>query len=352
MILPFFLAITCVAVCAQQSAFGKSVGSSCDASLSGLRAAGALCANAANGKVICGGHVQVSGNNQNPFVAAFDQSGQQLWCRNDYERSGDDGTVVGVASTANADEVVVVFTATGTQGDASNDYRRFTADGWLSSYTAGSPGGGGGGKVLVLAVLAIADGAPLRGTFLTAILSSGKTNSVTRAVALLEDDASDSIALAVWSAFSPRGTDKKRLECDDLYSETRDANWMVIFNRQLSTAKASCAPACNAECDSDLLQTLVGVPDRDGQLLDTNLFKLASAALTPMPTSTAGSMLSTLANQTLTNATLATAVGSGTLNRTRTTAPMPLQNTQPSNDALQLSLALAAALAALCALVK
>jgi hypothetical protein len=43
------------------------------------------------------------------------------------------------------DALYGVFTATGTQGTSSTDYRRFTTTGWLTSY-----GAGGGPKVSVI----------------------------------------------------------------------------------------------------------------------------------------------------------------------------------------------------------
>lgn len=56
------------------------------------------------------------------------------------------------------DLLYVVFTATGAQGDASGDLRRFTQQGWLTSYSDASPGGGGGAKVSAIVQLDPATG--------------------------------------------------------------------------------------------------------------------------------------------------------------------------------------------------
>lgn len=78
------------------------------------------------------GTVQASANNQNPIVTSF-TNGLRDWVRTDYETTGADGTGRGLLSDG-AGRLYAVFTADGTQGAPSQDYRRFTSSGWLPTY--------------------------------------------------------------------------------------------------------------------------------------------------------------------------------------------------------------------------
>ncbi len=152
---------------------------------------------------------QASGNNQDPVMVRFD-AGRQTWCHDDYERSGDDGRGYGLLWSG--DLLLGVFSATGAQGDAAQDLRRFTGSGWLRSYADASPGGGGGPKVAVVIGIDPATGAgrPGTGTWLTS-LNNGKVNSllVTSLAA-----TGGTVRVGVRSWFAPRGTDRKALTCD------------------------------------------------------------------------------------------------------------------------------------------
>ncbi len=180
---------------------------------------------------IYAGYQQVSRDNQNPIVVRFDQ-GRRTWCRTDYESTEDDGKGYGLLWNGSND-LYTVFTATGTQGTASQDYRRFSTRGWLRSY-----GNGGGSQVSVIVRLNPNTGNPTAGTFLTAVLSSGRTNSLV--VRDLEwADGQVIVTADAW--YSPRRIDRQPMTCTGaspfVYTLTLGAN--------LSQVSAAAAERCS-----------------------------------------------------------------------------------------------------------
>lgn len=175
------------------------------------------------------GAQQVSGDNQDPRVVRFD-GGRQTWCRDDLERSGDDGRGYGLLWSG--DTLLGVFSATGNQGDASGDLRRFTGSGWLKSYADASPLGGGGPKVAVVVGLDPDTGAGIAGlgTWITA-LNFGKVNSATVTGLDLVDGG---IEVEVNSAFASRRPDRSAADCDD----TSPFPTTYTFNRSLTEVTA------------------------------------------------------------------------------------------------------------------
>lgn len=134
--------------------------------------------------VFCSGYAQVSSINKNPVFAKYSASSPEnapLWCRTDYETTGDDGTGQGVVLDTVEGSLYGLFTATGDQGTA--DFGRWASNGWLRSYSDASPAGGGGAKVSIVAKIDPETGDPLLATFVTALLSSGKVNSVSSVIA-------------------------------------------------------------------------------------------------------------------------------------------------------------------------
>jgi hypothetical protein len=180
---------------------------------------------------IFAGYQQVAANNQNPIVARF-EGDTQTWCRSDYETSGDDGTAYGLIWDG-ANELYAAFSATGTQGDASSDYRRFTQSGWLTGY-----GNGGGAKVTVLLKLDTSDGSPVAGTYLRSQKSDGKTNSLVITGLAFVEDAEIQVLSDAW--FSPLATDKAPLSC----SGSSPFDYELIFDRALSKPRRASATNC------------------------------------------------------------------------------------------------------------
>lgn len=141
---------------------------------------------------------QVSGNNQNPIIASF---GSQTWVGTDYEITGADGRGLGLAWTGT--ELYAVFTVDGTQGTPSEDFRRKSQEAttsWLRSY-----GQGGGPKASVIGQIDPATGELLAAAYLTAILSSGNSNTLT--VKDIGTNNDGNLVIQAESFFSPRRPD-------------------------------------------------------------------------------------------------------------------------------------------------
>ncbi|MGF1662576.1 MAG: hypothetical protein ACFCVG_08910 [Kineosporiaceae bacterium] len=179
---------------------------SCGDSEAAVAASGAPHVIAGSGAVYVGAQ-QVEGDNQDPRVVRF-EGGEQVWCRDDLETSGDDGRAYGVLWSG--DRLYVVVSAVGTQGEPSGDLRRYTGSGWLTSYTDASPGGGGGAEVSVLVQLDPVTGEAVAGTWLTAVTADGETNSlVVTALATVGGD----VVVDADAWYSPRGADGRPLAC-------------------------------------------------------------------------------------------------------------------------------------------
>ncbi|MFK7800592.1 MAG: hypothetical protein AB8G95_03075 [Anaerolineae bacterium] len=189
-----------------------------------------------NDQAIYIGYQQISGNNQDPIVTRFD-NGVQIWCRTDYETTNDDNRGVGVYWNGTNDGLYLTFSATGTQGSTNQDFRRFAKNGWLKSYTDGSINGGGGPKVVILAKANPADGEIEAATFLTAVTSTNKTNSMLATKLTLVNDQLKVEALA-W--YSPRNIDKSGMSCNG----PSPFSYTIYLTPDLSTAISASAENC------------------------------------------------------------------------------------------------------------
>ncbi len=179
------------------------------------------------------GFTQVSGNNQDPRIARFD-NGQQTWCREDYEITTDDGRGYGLVWDG-SDRLYAAFTVNGTRGTASQDFRRFATNGWLSSY-----GAGGGPSVTVLAQIAPTTGDVQQATFISAIQSNGASNSLILTELTLGTTA---VNIRAQSSFSPRRADRTPFTCNNVGVGGLD--YTAIFTPDLSTVTQADAPACS-----------------------------------------------------------------------------------------------------------
>ena len=178
------------------------------------------------GATVYVGYQQVSSNNQNPIVVQF-SGGERQWCRTDYEQTGVDGTAYGVFW--DAEGLYVIFSVDG----GSYDFNFGASNGWLSSY-----GAGGGPKIAVISQLDPATGDPLHGTFLSAVLSNGKTNSlVARDICRVGDE----IRVLADSWYAPRHLDGRRIEsCEG----SSPLDYAIAFSLDLTTARAVSSVAC------------------------------------------------------------------------------------------------------------
>lgn len=174
------------------------------------------------------GYNQVSSNNKDPWVASF-TNGKLNWYRKDYEVTDDDSQGTHLLWNSTSKTLYAAFTATGTQGTAQEDFRRFATNGWLKSYTDSSPGGGGGGKVSILTKIDFASGNITAASFLTA-LNGTKTNSVS--VKNLSFSGNNLVVEAD-SAFAPRKADRTAMIANGVSSS--EPNYKVVFAPDLGS---------------------------------------------------------------------------------------------------------------------
>lgn len=177
------------------------------------------------------GYQQVSSNNQNPILVKF-VNGVQEWARTDYETTGDDQKGYGLIWDGQQN-LYAVFSATGTQGQSSEDFRRFAQDGWLRSY-----GSGGGAKVAIIAKIDPENGDISKATFLYSKLSSGNSNSMAVKTLSFEDDGQIKVNANAW--FSPLNVDKQPFSC----SGSSPFDYTIVFSNDLSTAISAEAAGC------------------------------------------------------------------------------------------------------------
>lgn len=145
------------------------------------------------------GFWQESGNNQDPIIASFDsENPDNNWVRTDYESTGADGRGFGLFWDGS--NLYGVFSTDGTQGTPSEDWRRASGDAtqnWLRSY-----GAGGGAKISVLGRIDPATGDLVDAAYLSAVLSSGNSNTLT--VTDITSNDAGNLVVSAESFFSPR----------------------------------------------------------------------------------------------------------------------------------------------------
>lgn len=163
-----------------------------------IRTSGAASLKVGN-RILYIGTQQVSRTNQNPLVVAFDRNTRKrLWSRTDYEVTGADGRGYGLFFGHN--KLYALFSIDGTQGTPNQDFRRvsqFATQSWLKSY-----GNGGGAKVTVVAQIDPTTGKLLRAAYLSSVLSSGNSNSLS--VTGASFNATGNVVLKANAYFSPR----------------------------------------------------------------------------------------------------------------------------------------------------
>jgi hypothetical protein len=152
------------------------------------------------------GSQQVSSINQNPIIASFDSKNpSNNWVKTNYETTGADGRGYGLFWDGNS--LYGVFSVDGTQGSSSQDFRRASSGAtqqWLKSY-----GQGGGSKVAVLARIDPKTGNMTDAAYLSAVLSSGKSNSL--AVTDISTNSKGNLVVKAQSYFAPRRPDGKAM---------------------------------------------------------------------------------------------------------------------------------------------
>lgn len=188
---------------AVRSAVGEAIAFSCSDSEADIRAKEGQSVTFGDTTIYIG-YRQVSRNNQDPRLIRFD-NGDRVWCRDDYEVTGDDSQGYGLVWDGDRN-LYAVFSSTGAQGSSTEDFREFARGGWLQSY-----GSGGGAKVAVLARINPDTGDVDAATFLTAQLSSGRSNTV---VVKELNFAENELSVRADSFYSPRKSDRTPFSCE------------------------------------------------------------------------------------------------------------------------------------------
>lgn len=152
------------------------------------------------------GTQQVSSINQNPIVASFDSANPgNNWVKTNYEATGTDGRGYGLYWDGS--NLYGVFSVDGTQGSASEDFRRVSGgatQSWLRSY-----GQGGGAKIAVLGNLDPRTGELVGAAYISSRLDSGKSNSL--GVTGLSVNSSGNLVVKANSWYAPRRVDGSQM---------------------------------------------------------------------------------------------------------------------------------------------
>lgn len=175
---------------------------------------------------------QVSNNNQDPILTSF-TNGMRDWTTTDIETTGADSRGIALLWDGN-NELYAAFTTDGTQGSVNEDFRRFTNDGWLKTY-----GQGGGAKATVLLKIDPNTGMGIvgNGTFVSALLSNGNTNTL---VPTNMSFSGTNIILEADSFFNPRRIAKDKMV--QTTSGDSPFDYTITFNNSLTQANSAIAP--------------------------------------------------------------------------------------------------------------
>lgn len=203
---------------------------SCQESEAAIKAKGTAAVNFGESTIYIG-YQQVSSRNKDPRLARFDR-GLRVWCKTDYETTAKDSVGYGLLWDGSSN-LYGVFSSTGDQGLASQDFRRFAAQGWLRSY-----GAGGGPQVAVIARIDPRTGTVRQATFLSALLTSGKSNTLL--VNGLEWTG-QSLRVKVIAWYAPRRVDRTRYNCQG----SPPFNYQLEINAILSTVLRTQSDRCS-----------------------------------------------------------------------------------------------------------
>lgn len=216
-------------VSAVSSVQSRAVAFTCNDSEANIRARGGASVTVGQSTIYIG-YQQVSSTNKDPRMIRFD-AGRRVWCKTNYEFTGDDSTGYGLVWQGG--DIYAVFSSTGTQGSSSQDFRRFATLGWLSSY-----GNGGGAKVAILARINPVNGDVRVATFLSSVLSSGRTNSMQVNRLMLQSNGNLVVGASAWSY--PRRANRTRMTCNS----ASPYPYTIEFTPNLNAAVQATATGC------------------------------------------------------------------------------------------------------------
>ena len=182
------------------------------------------------------GTEQVSSNNQNPILRSFDpKNPKNNWKRRDIETSGTDGRGYGLLWTVKS--LYGVFSVDGTQNDGT-DFRKAASGAqlnWLKSY-----GFGGGARIGIIGQIDPSTGKLLKAAHLSAITSSGRTNTLNISDATV--NGKGNLVIKAKSFFSPRQPDGSAKEQKPGNNADSPFDYTVELTSDLSRVVKTTAP--------------------------------------------------------------------------------------------------------------
>lgn len=171
------------------------------------------------------GFDQVSGINQDPYVLKEDGSGNELW-RLNHENTPVDSRAVLVTLDAEGNPWVI-FTVDGGSNDAGYINKKEIETDAFSGVYANSYGSGGGAKVSIIAKLNPSTGKIVKGSFMTARLTSGSTNTLNITKIGFKDG---NFAFEISSSAWPPGKGTSYSRFPDITDEDRvDGSFKVYY---------------------------------------------------------------------------------------------------------------------------
>ncbi|MEL7143468.1 MAG: DUF4114 domain-containing protein [Cyanobacteria bacterium J06643_4] len=182
------------------------------------------------------GTEQATAINQDPILRSFDPvNPANNWTQDTLETSGTDGRGLGLLWSGSA--LYGIFSVDGAQNNGT-DFRPAASNAtqnWLKSY-----GSGGGPKIAVIAQLDPTTGALLKAAHLSAILSDGKTNSLSVTGATVKNNGN--LVIQAQSFSSPRRPDGTALTKNPGNTAGSPFDYTIEITSDLATVISTNAP--------------------------------------------------------------------------------------------------------------
>jgi hypothetical protein len=169
------------------------------------------------------GYDQVSSINQDPYIQKTNSNGETVW-RIRYEETPVDGR--GTIIAFENEKLLAVFTLDGGSTDSKYLNKHHVLDGAFSGVFQSGYEKGGGPKVSVLCEIDPESGKIKNGSFVTARLTNGNTNSLAiKEIGLNNGKVAIKVSAAAW----PPGVGNKYVRMPDITDADRIDNAFLIY---------------------------------------------------------------------------------------------------------------------------